>query len=157
MDIYNTSIVIRNRNFEAQANVDARLEIVDDFMKERQHQIVQDFEKNAPEWEAIDKSFMDLQDAEKGFLEMKESLEVEDQVNLKINIKKNEMLAILSMEEMKFGSIHDEYDTLWQEHHKKEIKSLPIHYDQSLLAKSIEDRFEDLMIKLERINEIKSL
>ena len=73
------------------------MEIVDDFMKERQHQIVQDFEKNAPEWEAIDKSFMELQDAEKGFLEMKESLEVEDQVNLKINIKKNEMLAILRL------------------------------------------------------------
>ena len=40
---------------------------------------------------------MELQDAEKGFLEMKESLEVEDQVNLKINIKKNEMLAILRL------------------------------------------------------------
>ena len=61
------------------------------------------------------------------------------------------------MEEMKFGSIHDEYDTLWQEHHKKEMKSLPIHYDQSVLAKSLEDRFEGLLIKLERINEIKAL
>ena len=40
---------------------------------------------------------MELQDAEKGFLEMKESLEVEDEVNLKINIKKNEMLAVLRL------------------------------------------------------------
>ena len=140
-------------------------------MKERQEQIVQEFEKNGPEWEAIDKSFLELQDAEKGFLEMKESLEVEDEVNLKINIKKNEMLAVLrlvfnqellkeglfSMEEMKFTSIHDEYDSLWKEHHKNELKSLPIHYDQSLLAKSLEDRFESIMIKLERINEIQAL
>ena len=77
--------------------VDHRLAIVDDFAKERQEQIVQEFEKNGPEWEAIDKSFLELQDAEKGFLEMKESLEVEDEVNLKINIKKNEMLAVLRL------------------------------------------------------------
>ena len=61
------------------------------------------------------------------------------------------------MEEMKFTSIHDEYDSLWKEHHKNELKSLPIHYDQSLLAKSLEDRFESIMIKLERINEIQAL
>ena len=61
------------------------------------------------------------------------------------------------MEEMKFTSIHDQYDSLWKTHHHNELKSLPIHYDQSLLAKSFEDRFESIMIKLDRINEIQAL
>ena len=66
---------------------------VDDFQKEMLHQIETDYEKNTPEYEQIEKRFMDQLDAEHGHLATIESDENDSRVNHKINMKKNEMLA----------------------------------------------------------------
>merc|ERR1712021_267830 len=157
MDVYNTSNSISNRNMQAMGEIEHRLLRVDDFEKEMLHQVVTDFDKNPPEYELIDERFMELYDAEQGHLAILEGDEKDTRTNHKINLKKNEMFATVSMESMKHSDIYNVYAELWSKHRQSELLSLPISFDQTELARKIDNQFESILIKLQRVLEIQTM